>query len=756
MNKFKILITPGALLLLSMNLFSSAGSEQKDFNIIRNGYTTRVTSGDLKFSIKAVRPNTIPQTSEPVDWKIIGEASSDKRLGGISGEVSQVSWQTNTGQMVCETWISERKDLIAFRQTFTNKSAAPLKLKMLCPMYIDGSRDFSFGSIQDWRILEQFRFKNDLPKTEIPSAGKIVTCDPFFIINNNKGEGTNLFIGYLTFSLHLADIKLSFNNKGGLSNIVADCDFEGVEVPVNGSRTSQWIILTQGPDANALMTDYTEHVRSYYSLTRPQENAPSVYCTWYYHATNYTEELFKKDIAQFRKEHIPFDAFLIDECWDLNNWGDFRHNDKFPDGMKWVAGQISSLGYMPGIWTAPFLVDRGSDLAKSHPEWLLKNSKGALCIFKMDNRDHNILDLTYPGVCDYLEDQFRKIARDWGFRYFKFDFMRSVFINQDQRFYDRTSTTLEAYRKGLEAIRRGVGNGAYISVCGGHYGASLGIAQSQRSGSDVKSEWNNTELPKYRQNILRTWMSGLWQVDPDAMMVRRQQTANTDDKRNLTLGLFSDNEAFTNTINQFLGGNLVTFTEDFSRIDEDRKMLYRHIIPSVNASSRPLDVFNPVCPEIMLTRIHPKCKALDGWNMVTIVNWSDSSRDYSITLDRKITGDLKGNRFLVYDFREMKLIGNLSVNDVLELNGVGAHESKLLKIVAWDGNSAMFIGTDLSFSCGGTEISEISCRDGLISGTLQTEWLVPVRLSFVIPAPDGYQLKQSEIAPGQRRFSFIY
>ena len=542
------------------------------FKIARNDLMTSVSSDNLNFSVRIIKPNTVPESSDPATWKVISETSVFKSLGGRSGQMKTISYLTNIGQLDCQTWVSDRNDLVAFRQVFTNKSKKSIKLKNLYPLFIDGKEQFSFGTISDWRILEQFRHKNDLPKSEVPSAGKTIKCDPFFIINNNNGNGKNLLIGFQTFYYHLAEISISFDNNLKLNSITSDCDFEGIELPVNGSRTSQWVIVSQGPDANSLMKDYTERVRAFHNIIEPEKNAPSVYCTWYYHADNYNENIFKGDIAQFKKEHLPFDVFLIDECWDMNDWGDFESNDKFPDGMKWVAEQINSAGYIAGIWTAPYLLDQGSDLAKNHPEWLLKNSKGILCTFKMNNLDHNILDLTYPGACDYLEEQFRKISRDWGYKYFKFDFMRSVFIDTDQQFYDKTATSLEAYRKGLEAIRRGVGKDAYISVCGGHYGASLGIADTQRSGSDVKSQWDETELPKYRQNILRTWMAGLWHVDPDAMMVRRQEVANPDDKRNLTTGLFTDDEAFTNAINQFIGGNLITFTEDFAKIDEDRKM----------------------------------------------------------------------------------------------------------------------------------------------------------------------------------------
>jgi hypothetical protein len=745
----------GLICFLFLASLSGNPSDPMRFEVKRNGLETRISSEGLNLINHFLKPNTIPETADPSGWKLISETSADKHLGGVSGHLTTVSYFTNTSQLDCQTWISANNDLVAFRQIFTNKSKKPVKLNKLNPLQIDGKEEFSFGSVSDWRILEEFRQKNDLPVSVIPEAGKTVSCDPFFIINNDNGKGKNLFIGYQTFYYHLAEISISFDSKLQLNNITSECDFEGIDVPVNGIRSSQWVIIAQGEDANSLIKDYTGRVRAFYDMKEPLKNAPSVYCSWYYHADNYREDLFLGDIARFKREHMPFDVFLIDECWDMMDWGDFESNSSFPGGMKRAADQILSAGYIPGIWTAPFLVDAGSDLARNHPEWLLRNSKGINCTFNMNNLDHFILDLTYPGVCEYLEEQFRKISRDWGYNYFKFDFMRSVFIESDQQFYDKTATSIEAYRKGLEAIRRGTGSDAYISVCGGHYGASLGIANTQRSGSDVKSQWAKNELPKYRQNILRTWMAGLWHVDPDAMMVRRQEKPNPDDKRNISIGLFTDDEAFTNTLNQFIGGNLITFTEDFSKIDKDREMLYKHVIPSPNSSSVPLDIFNINCPELMLTHITPVCEKLSDWNMLSIVNWSDDAKDYNIRFDSKLTAGLSGEIFLIYDFQSGKIVSQLSHSGILNIKGVKPHQGRLLKIVPWEGKP-MFIGTDLNFSCGGIEIAEINYANDNIRGLLKTDWFVPVRLTFVLPDSTGYEIRQIETSPGQKRFALRF
>ena len=439
----------------------------------------------------------------------------------------------------------------------------------------------------------------------------------------------------------------------------------------------------------------------------------------------------------------------------MNLWGDYTWNENFPSGMKYVADKIRSLGMIPGIWIPPFLIDEGTKLVSDHPEWVLKDSKGDIIIFPMNGGKHWILDVTYPGVTDYLERQFRKLSRDWGYDYFKFDFMRGIFLDLDQQFYDKTATSLEAYRKGLEAIRRGVGNDAYISVCGGHYGASIGIANSQRSGSDVLSIWDENEVSKYRQNILRTWMSRLWHVDPDAMMVRRQlEPLPLPSNQKITLGLFSDEEAHTNALNQFIGGGLVTTTEDFATIDPDRKELFKHVVPSVNVPSVPVDIYNLNCPEIMSTPIKPVCTSLSPWTMVSVINWTNDEKDFEILFSEKALSSLEGQEFIVSEFFSQEVLGIYKREEILKIFGLKPHHSKLLRIAPWNGQDPVLAGTDLHFSSGGVEITKWEQKGSTIEGRLETLWDYPVTITLAVPDKSEikFRLIKTIVLPGKSRF----
>ena len=93
-----------------------------------------------------------------------------------------------------------------------------------------------------------------------------------------------------------------------------------------------------------------------------------------------------------------------------------------------------------------------------------------------------------------------------------------------------------------------------------------------------------------KQNLLRYYMNHWWHSDPDALMVRRQKERTLD--QNITLGLLTDVEALTSTLNQYIGGGLVCATEPMATIDDDRLMLLRHILPALPVQATPRDMFS--------------------------------------------------------------------------------------------------------------------------------------------------------------------
>lgn len=749
-------------IILFLSFLNSANCQNITLNFSDSYKTLVIHNKDLSINSGFVDPLIIPAISKG-EWEHTGSSEFYDELAGIPGKrISDIFIKSGV-EIERQVWLSFDSKVVALRQIITNQRKNSFSLNTIMPLSCNDVESFKLqGNLKtsDWLINVQKRRKNEFPETIIPKGNISITADPFISIPvGNDPEGPCLIIGYLDWIKHLAHVEISFKTEQEVTEfngLNAVCEFNNVLVPPNGSRTTQWIYLTVGEDFNSTVNEYADRVGIYHDVERPVSNALSAYCSWYWYGKQYTEEYFFRDLQALKdlKFRKPFDVFLIDESWGLHKWGDYMPNDQFPGGMKQVADKINEMGYIPGIWTPPYLVSPTSELFKNHPEWVIKNNKGDHYTFRMNDKDHLVLDPTYPGVLEYLEESFRKLSEDWGFNYFKFDFMRAVFLDGDYEFFDPYINRLEAYRMGLEAIRRGVGDEAYISVCGGHYGGSLGIANSQRSGSDVVSYWDPNEIPKYRQNILRTWMSRLWHVDPDAMMVRRNEKSEfTGSHAKLSLGLFTDKEAQVNALNQYIGGGLVTFTENYLTLDDDRLELYKHIIPSVNSSSYPIDWYQTTMPSMMVTNITPICNNLSNWNTIAIVNWNDAQKTFSFNLGTNVLKTLTGEKFILFEFFSQEVLGIFSKDSEVNITDLAPHSAVLIKIIPWDGKKPVLAGTDLHFSMGGVEIGEWKSDIGKVEGLLDTDWLYPVKISGVFPSGNSeFQVKQITLLPGQKRF----
>ncbi len=662
-----------------------------------------------------------------------------------------------------QVWISTDRKVIAIRNKLSNFRNKVLTLHSMIPLSCNGKEAFQLlgnPDTESWYINAQKRRKKEFPETIRPSGDISIIADPFLAIPVEPDpEGPCLIVGYLDWSKHLAHLNMSFKKERGktvFDGLTANCEFDDVVVPPNGERTTQWIYITLGQNFNGAVDEYADRVASYHHIPEPPKNAPTVYCSWYWYGKHYTEKYFLRDLEALNEMVVrkPFDVFLIDESWGLFLWGDYKANKQFPSGMKFVADRIKEMGYIPGIWTPPYLVSPTSELVKKHPDWVLKSSGGEHYTFQMNDMDHWVIDPTYPGVLEHLEESFRKLSEDWGFAYFKFDFMRALFLEGDYQFYNPAINRLEAYRMGLEAIRRGVGDDAYISVCGGHYGGSLGLANSQRSGSDVVSFWNSNDIRKYRQGILRTWMNRLWHVDPDAMMVRRNETPEfTGSGSKLSLGLFTDKEAQVNALIQYISGGLVSFAENYKSLDSDRLELYKHVIPSVNSSSVPLDWYDEAIPSMAVTYIDPVCNGLEKWNTLAVVNWTGEEKTVLFQLDEQVLKQLPGNDFILFEFFSQEVKGRYKRGELVSMGELDPHSGLLIKIIPWDGVKPVLAGTDLHFSMGGIEIRDWKYESGSVEGAIQTDWLYPVNITTVFPAVNnGFEIEQITVHPNQKRF----
>ena len=157
------------------------------------------------------------------------------------------------------------------------------------------------------------------------------------------------------------------------------------------------------------------------------------------------------------------------------------------------------------------------------------------------------------------------------------------------RFHDPRATRIEAYRRGMQAILRGSGDG-FILGCNHPIWPSLGLIHGSRSSNDIKRSWDRIATTG-KQNLYRNWQNGrLWWNDPDAIV--------------LTGDLPPADFQFHATVIYASGGMLLS-GDDLTRIAPDRLAMLKKLLPR---RAEP-----PSSPTIHCASASSTCRAR-GWS----------------------------------------------------------------------------------------------------------------------------------------------
>ncbi len=212
-----------------------------------------------------------------------------------------------------------------------------------------------------------------------------------------------------------------------------------------------------------------------------------------------------------------------------------------------LAADIRRAGLTAGLWTAPFIAGRASRLATDRPDWLAESAPGVPLV-AMEHPHENwgggalALDTTNPEVLDHLTDLYARLTAD-GWTYHKVDFLFAASL-PGRRLMSRTVTRAQSQRMGLEAVRAGIGEDAYLLGCGVPLAQAVGIVDAVRVSADTAPHWDPGEprpgmdatVPSARNAIVVSTLRAplhrrLWANDPDCLLLRPTDTRLTPEQR---------------------------------------------------------------------------------------------------------------------------------------------------------------------------------------------------------------------------------
>jgi 2-hydroxy-3-keto-5-methylthiopentenyl-1-phosphate phosphatase len=254
-------------------------------------------------------------------------------------------------------------------------------------------------------------------------------------------------------------------------------------------------------------------------------------------------------------------------------------NARFPSGLAALAAAIRDAGFVPGLWTAPFCAVPESRLYRERREWLLRRDgselRGLLHPSWSADGSVCVLDTSRDDVTAHLRGLFQALVA-MGFAYLKLDFLYTAAMRAEAA--DAAASRAERLRRGLDAIRAGAGEEAFLLGCGCPLGAAVGVVDAMRIGPDVAPTWRpapealipglEETVPATRSAVrsilARAWMHRrLWLNDPDCLMVRQRQThLSREERRSLAAAVAAT-------------GGVVVLSDDVPALGEGDRALFR-------------------------------------------------------------------------------------------------------------------------------------------------------------------------------------
>ena len=298
---------------------------------------------------------------------------------------------------------------------------------------------------------------------------------------------------------------------------------EGISLLPGETWKLEEFMFAMGPDRNSLLESLAEAIRIQHK-PRISASPPVGWSSWLSFGHEVTAEQVTGVVDTLKTIPAPIRIIQVDDGYQehMGDWLVTR--PEFGASLGELAGAIRARGFEPGLWVAPFIADSTSHLFQYHPEWFIRDDncqplRSDLVTFGGFGRGDPwyVLDCTHPHVTEYLEDLFRVMRNEWGIKYYKLDALFWAAM-RGGRLHDGNKTRIEAYRQGLSAIRRAIGEDSFITAANHVNWASLGLIEGSRTSEDIYPTWKSVKMTSC-QSFLRAWQNGrLWHVDPDSVL----------------------------------------------------------------------------------------------------------------------------------------------------------------------------------------------------------------------------------------------
>ncbi|WP_051619905.1 alpha-galactosidase [Haematomicrobium sanguinis] len=188
---------------------------------------------------------------------------------------------------------------------------------------------------------------------------------------------------------------------------------------------SPWAIASWGNGLNELSARFHEEWRA--RPQHPGKPRPVTLNTW--EAVYFDHDLTTLTALADTAAEVGVERFVLDDGWfrgrrdDTAGLGDWYVDDTvWPDGLHPLTNHVTALGLEFGLWVEPEMVNPDSDLAREHPDWILRGRRE----LPPEARQQQVLDLSNPHAYAYVAERLHALLNEYPIGYLKWDHNRDL------------------------------------------------------------------------------------------------------------------------------------------------------------------------------------------------------------------------------------------------------------------------------------------------------------------------------------------
>jgi len=404
----------------------------------------------------------------------------------------------------------------------------------------------------------------------------------------------------------------AFRLREGRLEIVVDT--ENLALEPGASWSLEEFVYDIGPDRNTLLDRLADRINRNHPPRR-RHAIPTGWCSWYCFGPDVKARQIRDQILVMKREFPSLRFVQIDDGYQpaMGDWLTTRPG--FGEELDALCRDIDAAGLDVGIWVAPFVAGENSRLFQEHPDWFIRDERGAP--LRSDRVSFGgwrlgpwyALDGTHPEAQAHLENLFRQLRERYRATYFKLDANYWGTLHGG-KLHDPNATRIEAYRRGMEAILRGAGDN-FILGCNHPMWPSLGLIDGSRCSMDIVSS-GEAMIKASRECFYRNWQhERLWYNDPDVILLAGDVSER--DRR------------FRSTVLYATGG-LMMAGDDLTTMEPAEKRMLAKLVPPTGVAA----VFEDTSFRV------GRVDLPDGRLAICLFNWDDGPQDVSVDLtDRR-------------------------------------------------------------------------------------------------------------------------